>query len=357
MKLQDILQSTPMRYWKPNQSGLDFIQKNEGMFIGSRKYDGALYRFSNVNEKLLLQSRTISAVTGELVEKQDNVPQIVEELNTIFPKNSIVLGEICYPYDRSLTSKDVTKVLGCKPKLAQERFKANPVSFVVFDILAYDGESYINKTYSERISKIESIDFSSAIHVLPTVFYHTNPISFIYKDIEQGYEGGVLYNKKGIYITDMKSAKARLTAKIKVEHGQEIDAVIMGTVPATKLYNGDNLEGWRYWENTKTQQLVELPTSHSKSGYQPVTKDHFVGRPSAISYGAYYGDNLLEIGTVAGLTEQFKNELKEGEHIGKVIKLNCMSVDTTAKTLRHPIFQGLHPDKNPEECLYEEIFN
>ena len=45
------------------------------------------------------------------------------------------------------------------------------------------------------------------------------------------------------------------------------------------------------------------------------------------------------------------------KYIGKVVALDCMSIDKKERTLRHPVFKEFREDKPAKDCLISEIFS
>ena len=82
-----------------------------------------------------------------------------------------------------------------------------------------------------------------------------------------------------------------------------------------------------------------------------------IGKCRHIIIGAYDDEgNLKEIGTVSsGLTDEMRAHLDD--YVGKVVALQCMSIDRKEKTLRHPIVKAWRDDKNAAECKLSEVFH
>ena len=106
-----------MKVWKiPEGREYKFAEvANSGDYFAQLKKDGYWYQFEKVSDDVsYLFSRTISTTTGILTEKSANVPHIVEALQSL-PNGTTLIGEIYYP---GLTSKGVTRIMGCLPKKA-----------------------------------------------------------------------------------------------------------------------------------------------------------------------------------------------------------------------------------------------
>ena len=359
MNISKLREEKPMLYWSlPNGDNYKTKFKkalaNEN-YILTKKVDGALYRYSKSCNDAILQSRTISRSTGVLVEKQDNVPAIMEALN-VLPKDTILMGEICFK-DPNLTSKDVISIMGCLPAKAIQRQKETPVSYYIFDVLAYNGVETHTLPYAKRmqvLKKIESsYDFSdNIIFAQPTTENIEETIS---QWLAQGFEGAILMHKDKPYLFDKRPAWNSI--KVKQELAETLDLVIMEFSPPIKEYTGKYPQGWNYWENVKTGELEEGKL-YSNGGYLPISEHYFYGRIGGFKLGAYQGDNLIPVCKVANLTNELREKVTNNPHdyIKKVVRVQAMSVDLQSRSLRHPKLIDFHPDKNDKECLYSDIF-
>lgn len=358
--IEDIKNLKPMSYW--SFSGTSAAQKKkfaaafEKDYALTLKRDGALYRAILDKDEDLLQSRTVSRTTGEFVEKQDRVPAIMEALQ-IFPKGTVLMGEICFPMELGNTiSSDVVTIMGCLPEKAIARQEMTPLNYYIFDILMYDGEPFYDKPYKVRIEKLSQIAALARgverLEFAQPVFENIDETLQNY--LANGWEGGVLMKLSESYHFEKRPA----WTSIKVKQSTDtIDLVIMGTTPATKEYTGKYPKTHQYWENFKTGELVE-GNYYTKGGFIPVSSTYFYGLPGGLKLGAYYGDELVEVCRIANLTDSLREQLDQNvdNFIGKVAEVSAMMIDVEKKSLRHPKLEKIREDKNPEECLYSEIF-
>ena len=147
----------PQKYYDNKDMTPGAIQKREDMmsnkddqFVATRKNDGEwCMLIKGLNGEILARSRSISKVTGKYGDYTAKIPHIVEEFQRDFPIGTVLLGELCFE-DITKTSKDVGTILRCLPPKAIERQKTNPLSFVMFDILAWNGISFMDRDYIER---------------------------------------------------------------------------------------------------------------------------------------------------------------------------------------------------------------
>ena len=357
--IEEISQMKPMSYWP--FKGTSAAQKKkfadafESGYILTLKRDGALYR-AVLGEESILQSRTISKKTGGYVEKQDRVPAIMKALE-VFPKNTVLIGEICFPVEFGNTiSSDVVSIMGCLADKAIERQVATPLNFYIFDILTYDGEDWWDKPYSQRIKKVKEI--SKLAQNEPRLEFadpiYENIEKVLQNYLDNGWEGGVLMKSNMPYAFEKRPA----WTSIKVKQSTDtIDLVIMGTTAPSKDYTGKYPASHQYWENNKTGEIVE-GSFYAHGGYTPVSINYFRDWIGGFILGAYYGDKLIEVARVSGLTDEVREGASNNfqDYKGRVVEVSAMMVDIEKKSLRHAKLERFRDDKNPEECLYTEIF-
>ena len=350
MNIAQIKNAKPMRYWSAKDNNATKLQAELDNYIAVKKMDGFMYRAVLEADGDILQSRTASAKDGAFVEKQANVPHIMEALQCL-PKDTVLVGEICY-MDSSKTSKDVTKIMGSLPAKALERQASSKLYYYIFDVLYLGGEQIHSKPYKQRLEILQIMfaNYGMGEYIIPA---EVGEPSIIDGWLASGYEGGVLMHKEKPYVLDKSSAQAWTTVKIKQQISLDLDAVVMDTLPPTKEYNGKYIETWELWECPKTGNKMQ--GQFYGKGYTPISKAYFYGFIGGLQLGCYYGNTLVEVARVANLTEELASQGKNF-WVGKVVKFSGMSVDNVLKSIRHPKFVAVHGDKNANECLYEDIF-
>jgi len=364
MNIQNFKEMMPMKYWslpaKASEGQKEKLKKavRSDNYYAVLKKDGAWYRFIKGDGELLLQSRTISKKTDKYVEKQDNVPHIMADLNNLMPDNTVVIGEIYLPNNTNISS-DVISIMGCLPQKAQERQKEIKLHYYIFDILMYDGMDVHLQPATRRIELLQKIsknNKSEYIEFAHPVF--ENLEETISEWLAAGEEGAVLMQKDKGYVYGKSGRSAAWhTIKFKQTLMDNIDLVIVGLTPPVREYTGKYPQSWSYWENLKTGELVE-GNYWTNGGYQPVSEYYFKGLIGGFELGAYYDDKLISVGKVANLTDELRINAttNPNDFIGQVVEVNAMSVDTQRQSLRHAKLVKMRPDKNAAECLYEEIF-
>lgn len=358
----------PMLIWTLPANKKDKLSEvcASGEYFAEEKKDGALYQFCRTDKDNYLFGRTVSVKNGLLTNKIDNVPHINSALSCL-PCGTVIVGEI---YVSGGTSKNVTSIMGCLPAEAIKRQdKQGKIKYYLHDMIFYNGEDMQSWGAEARYQKL--VEAWNKFHLEQFDFlqlaesFDTGIEERLSQILAAGGEGIVLKKKDAPY----SEGKRPAWATIKCKQMDTIDLVCTRAIEATKEYTGKELETWPYWQERSERDQNGEYTWLSSEGqyyedylhnphiYRPVTKPYFYGWKTAIGIGAYDDEgNLKEIGTVSsGLTDEMRAHLDD--YIGKVVALQCMSIDRKEKTLRHPIVKAWRDDKNAVECKLSEVFS
>lgn len=358
----------PMLIWTLPSNKKDKLSEicASGEYFATEKIDGALYQFCRTDKGNYLFGRTVSVKNGLLTNKIDNVPHIDSALSCL-PCGTVIVGEIYVPGG---TSKNVTSIMGCLPAEAIKRQdKQGKIKYYLHDMIFYNGEDMQSWGAEARYQKL--VEAWNKFHLEQFDFlqlaesFDTGIEERLSQILAAGGEGIVLKKKDAPY----SEGKRPAWATIKCKQMDTIDLVCTRAIEATKEYTGKELETWPYWQERSERDQNGEYTWLSSEGryyedylhnphiYRPVTKPYFYGWKTAIGIGAYDDEgNLKEIGTVSsGLTDEMRAHLDD--YVGKVVALQCMSIDRKEKTLRHPIVKAWRDDKNAAECKLSEVFH
>lgn len=358
----------PMLIWTLPANKKDKLSEiyASGEYFATEKIDGALYQFCRTDKGNYLFGRTVSVKNGLLTNKIDNVPHIDSALSCL-PCGTVIVGEIYVPGG---TSKNVTSIMGCLPAEAIKRQdKQGKIKYYLYDMIFYNGEDMQSWGAEARYQKL--VETWNEFHLEQFDFlrlaesFDTGIEERLSQILAAGGEGIVLKKKDAPY----SEGKRPAWATIKCKQMDTIDLVCTRAIEATKEYTGKELETWPYWQERSERDQNGEYTWLSSEGqyyedylhnphiYRPVTKPYFYGWKTAIGIGAYDDEgNLKEIGTVSsGLTDEMRAHLDN--YVGKVVALQCMSIDRKEKTLRHPIVKAWRDDKNAAECKLSEVFS
>lgn len=358
----------PMLIWTLPANKKDKLSEIcvSGEYFAEEKKDGALYQFCRTDKGNYLFGRTVSVKNGLLTNKIDNVPHINSALSCL-PCGTVIVGEI---YVSGGTSKNVTSIMGCLPAEAIKRQdKQGKIKYYLHDMIFYNGEDMQSWGAEARYQKL--VEAWNEFHLEQFDFlrlaesFDTGIEERLSQILAAGGEGIVLKKKDAPY----SEGKRPAWATIKCKQMDTIDLVCTRAIEATKEYTGKELETWPYWQERSERDQNGEYTWLSSEGqyyedylhnphiYRPVTKPYFYDWKTAIGIGAYDDEgNLKEIGTVSsGLTDEMRAHLDD--YVGKVVALQCMSIDRKEKTLRHPIVKAWRDDKNAAECKLSEVLS
>lgn len=332
MEIKDFLEAEAMKYWSPPKGNtiikdiLDNPTKYPN-YTFTPKVDGEWNKMIWDGEHVYMLSRSRN-VENVFPDRAEKVPHLVAEIKAHFPKNTVLLGELCFN-DLSKTSKDVGSIMRSLAPRAIKLQETNPLYFVVFDCLMWDGVDLSGKVYEERfLSNIALDDFFATTELVYTACMQPYPMEdlniFLDDYFGKGGEGVVLTDKKSFYVFGGRPARATVKIKKSVD---EFEAQVVGFVEPNKVYDGKELDTWEYFE-----------------GNIPVTKPYYNGWKVGVV--VKYKD--LTFSVASGLTDVDREWLasKEAADFVKAGKLYavCGAMEFTAESARHPYLVRLRTD-------------
>ena len=323
-----------------------------GNYIGARKMDGAYYRFiKDMDGNMRLQGRSRS-VSGEYLDKLDHVPHLMSYFENL-PNGTCLLGEIYFPQNEG--SSNVTTIMGCLAPKAIERQENGPkLHYYVFDVWAWNGNSFMKRTIEDRIGLLESL--TSTCKFVEFAQYESGERlwNLLQCTLEVGGEG-IVMTKMGTIPSPGKRT-ARKTLKVKKEISENIDCFFTGrgTAP-TRIYTGKEIETWKYWQDIRTGNKIEGALyKEYKDGatIEPVTKPFFYGWAGSLEIGVLRNGAVYPIGYLSGLADEIKSD--PGAQAMKCIEVTAMEILPDTGALRHGKLERFRPDLSPEDCTYEK---
>ena len=357
------------KYWQPPASWSKGKRKQEtvnrifsGSWLGARKVDGALYVFLKDEDGNITLRGRAKSVSGEYIDKWDHLPHL-HAWAAALPNGCCFLGEVYW--DGHEGSNNTTSIMNCLTKKAIERQEKdeNKLHYYIFDVLAYDGKSWLKKTAKERFSGIvdcmNSTDRTSSWwHYIEGAHYESGQElwNLLQNLLANGYEGIVITKEDALYEPGKRPSKT--TLKIKKELKESIDCFFTGrALPPTKLYTGKEIETWKYWINEVTDEKLPegehyFEVEHDKKPYVPVTKPYYYNYAGSLEIGLVDNGKIVGIGYLSGLTDEIKANYKEYKY--RVIEVGAMML-TPDGALRHGKMLGWRPDKRWEECDISQL--
>ena len=355
----------PMRYWAP-PSSWTLEKKKEttqsrifsGSWWAAEKKDGyfsKLVKDEDGNIMLFSRSRNVK---GEFPEKHEWVPHLQSFFEDL-PNGTCLLGELYLPSKPG--SSNITSLLGClKEKCVARQEIGEKLHFYIFDILAWEGKSFLNKEAIDRFIFLNEIDiikntnYNEYIHVAQ--YYNGKALwNKLQNILNNGGEGMVIVRDKSLYQPGKRPSKD--CQKVKKELQETIDCFFTGHATApTKEYTGKEIETWQYWLNERTGE--KLNGEYYKEYFNgapliPITKPYFNGWAGSLEIGVIKNDKVIPIGYLSGLSDEIKANYKD--YKGKVIEVGAMEVLETGG-LRHAKMLNFRPDLTIKECTWEKIW-
>ena len=327
-----------------------------GEYIGSRKMDGAYFRFVKDNEgNMSLQGRSRS-VKGYFLNKIGHVPHLMSFFEAI-PNGTCLLGELYFPNNEG--SSNVTTIIGCLEDKARARQeKGDKLHYYVFDVWAWAGESYLNTKMVDRIKTLRTpIKFLSSNNEYVEVADYMDGEKLwdeLQEILECGGEGVVITKKNSTPSPGKRTA--RKTLKIKKELANPIDCFFTGHIsPPTRLYNGKEITTWKYWEDLHSLEKIEgekFNEYFNGAAIEPVTKPYFYGWAGSLEIGVVKGNRVVPIGFISGLSDEIKSNPEK--YKGIPIEVSAMEVLPTGG-IRHPKFNCFRPDLTLKDGTWEKF--
>lgn len=353
----------------PRQSVVDAAY-NTDHYIAQLKLDGCCYQLEHTESgHVYLFSRTKSKKTGELAEKSANFPHIVEWAKKSLPRQTILIGEIYKPNGHS---NDVTKISGCLPRTAIKRqFDTEefggPLHYYIFDCLYWEGKNLVDSPFEIRYNYIkENIENTAYIEVAQNIEKDFG--AYLQKIFAKGGEGVVFKKKNAIYRPGKRSTDDYFKFK---QHLDSLDVICIGLEDPVRIYSGKEIETWPYWIERKEKEQdgsyhwisaernCYEDSLRDPQVYIPVTKPWYYNWKNSMILGVYKNGEIIQVGKVAsGLTDAMREDLANNpeNYLNHVVQISCMSVNSKDGTIRHPVFEQMREDKNPEDCAWEDIF-
>lgn len=378
-KLIDFFTSEPMKYYAPPASMSKEVKRlkieemiRSGRYLYGIKTDGNWARAIVTPNRNALQTRGISKKTGCYGEIQNKV-FFWKDIVKAFSNNiTVFLGEI---FMEGMIDRQIGSILRCLDDKALARQKEQKLHYRVFDVLCYEGVELINKSFQERIKYIPKVVERINSPLVEGVTYYEMDDTFFDKMEELfsiGAEGSVCYKKDAIYIPGKRGPHAWDSLKVKQEISNDIDVLITDLVPCEKNYSGSDISHWDLWRNTRTDELVRgqyFGEYQLGRPYEPVSKNFFNNWCGAITVSVYdRNHNLIPLCNVAGLTEDFKTQLRDNFDDWYLcpITLGGMMVSTASAdatsgigiSIRHPYIKSIRKgDISPDDCTLSKIIS
>jgi ATP-dependent DNA ligase len=183
------------------------------------KWDGFRCIAFRDNEKIYLQSKA-----GQPLARY--FPDVVEALARLPQQGFVVDGELVVPVRGAFSFDELQLRLHPAASRVQKLAKANPAVYIVFDLLAEDGQSYLKRPMRERRRLLErfarlNLRSTNNIRLSPAAADHQIASEW-FKKTGGGLDGVIAKRLDAAY------ASGERTAAVKVKQIRTADCVVGG---------------------------------------------------------------------------------------------------------------------------------
>ncbi len=362
----DFFNLEAMKYWSAPSSWPEKRKKEEaksrifsGEWLGSQKRDGAWYKLLKDEDGNCSLTGRARSVSGEYLNKIEWLPQIKDWVEKL-PNGTCLLGEVYSTQKENV--KSTTSIMNClQPRAVERQQKDGYLTYYVFDVLAYNGDSFLQMEASRRFSYLNTIreetQYVNSSYVEYAVYYGGETLwNNLQAILASGHEGMVITRAGSTYQPGKRPSKD--TLKVKQEISETIDCFFTGrATKPEKEYTGKELENWKYYINTMTNE--KLPIENHYKDYcdgkpiAPVTKSFYMGYAGSLEIALVKDDKIVPIGLLSGLSEEIK--ANPASYKGKVIEVAAMQIDPVSLKLRHGKMIRFRDDKKWNECEWGQL--
>ena len=363
---------------------------SSGVYSFQLKTDGNYSAFicDFDNDKRII-SRGMSTVTHEYGRIEDRL-FFFDAVAAAFDKPTRIMAEVYYDHGIDRHVGSVLRASPIKSKSIQDEnfyleaskttkftakdrrdiegneFRNQKLKWRIFDVWYYDGEDLMKTPWLERQKYVKAA--AERINHPLVTYVRSYPMDETFYDklnqiFAAGGEGVVCYKNSGLPEPGKRTAHKTLKVKRELEH--LIDCVITGIEPAVEDYTGKDIGNWMFWRDTRTgeklngQLFGEYQIGRS---IKPISRGAYMGWPGAIYTSVYNNEGELQkLCKVAGLTDEFKEELKNyfDEWYLCPVTIGGMAIsDATGLSIRHPYLKSIRKgDISPEDCTLSKILN
>ena len=302
--------------------------KDDGRFAVEMKWDGVRAVTYWDGDQLRLLSRNDNNVTA-------GYPELAAIGVLLGSRDAILDGEIVAYDNRGRPSFEALQarmhVRGAKvAQLAAEV----PVTFLLFDVMRFDGTATTSLPYAKRRELLESLELAGD-HVVTPPAFHDDPKVVLAASLAQGLEGVVAKAVDSPYLPGRRSPA---WIKVKHEHTQE---VIIG--------------GWKPGEGGRAGRIGSLLLGINNDAGELV----YVGHVGTGFSDRALADLASRLTSLQRKTSPFADDVPR-LHARDAVWVSPTLVGevsygefTRERRLRHPSWRGLRPDKSPADVHRE----
>jgi ATP-dependent DNA ligase len=200
-------------------SGIPSADSVDGGFAYEPKWDGFRAIVFRDEDEVEISSRSTKALTRYF-------PEVVDAVLAQLPRRCVIDGEIVVPVDGHLEFDLLTQRIHPAESRVRKLAEETPAHLVVFDLLALDDESFIDRPLSERRAALELAlaDAVSPVHLTRVTTNAAEAEDWFNVFEGAGLDGVVAKRLASPYIPNGRTM-------LKVKHARTADVVVAGYRP------------------------------------------------------------------------------------------------------------------------------
>lgn len=323
--------------------------------VGQLKYDGAMYHLHIKNRfGYALTSKRVSVKTNELNEKWNLFSgEYADSILCNVKKETIFVCEavsehlrnykeeyLDFVWDRRVSF--VAGIMNSKPETMYEKYESNPLRFVVFDVLYYDGVDVRDEPYGIKYNTFIRPHFPQAgmfgerIELKNNLCYAVTNVKR--ESIESYYGMCVRRGFEGIVVKDKNSNLAMKMKKLATA-----DCIIIGFTQGTGKYQ-NMIGAVEVGIVVKDQRQIPFRLDVTKLNRKQV--NHL------LETGA-----IVKVGQASGMDDYMRKQMSDfkNAYLGKPVEIAYK--EFSGKKMIHPRFKQVRFDKYITRCTMEQFTN
>jgi bifunctional non-homologous end joining protein LigD len=317
------------RHVKPMLATLSKLPRDEASWAYELKWDGVRAIAYCEGGHLRLESRNLREITSHYPELR----AIAAELGA---REAVLDGEVvAFDEEGRPSFERLQGRINLASQAAVRRRMADlPVTYLAFDLIYLDGRTLMDLPYTERRERLEALELDGSHWQTPS--NHRGEGSALLRlTKERGLEGLVAKRLDSRYVPGRRTG-----AWLKVKNTRSQELVIGGWLPGKGRREGTLgaiLVG--YYEGEGDARGLRY-AGRVGSGFSDAELDRLTGLLGPLETGGSPFDGRQPPKEAAYVEPRLVAEVAFREW-------------TAAGTLRAPVYEGLRPDKDPDEVVLE----
>ncbi|MEV0357742.1 non-homologous end-joining DNA ligase [Nocardia sp. NPDC050697] len=207
---------------------------------------------------------------------------------------------------------------------------AYPVEFIVFDVLEVDGESLLNRPYTERRETLAALELAGELVPVPPFWTGVRPAALLEVAAQHHLEGIVCKRLDSAYLPGRRS-----TSWIKTPLRRSTEAIVAGWLPGSGRFSG-TFGSLVLAAHDGTGRLVHI--GNVGTGFTAAVRRALQGRLDDLARASAPLDRVPVPSAVPGV-----------HWVDPVLVGDVEFREASSSGLRHPSWRGLRVDKVADE--------